>query len=123
MGTVLVVEDDPLLRRTVRDLLEGVGHQVFVARNGVEAHALAELHSPEVVVTDLLMPVSGGVEFISRLRSQGASDLPVILLSGAANLEEVAERLGAAAWLEKPCRADLLIATVEAVLPEFTPPG
>jgi CheY-like chemotaxis protein len=121
--TVLLVEDDPLLRSTVRELLEGAGHRVIAARNGVEAHALAEVYAPHAIVLDLLMPVAGGWEFVQRMRHQGLDSVPVIVFSGSEDLEEAAERIGAARTLRKPCAPGELLAALDEVLLELPSAG
>jgi two-component system, OmpR family, alkaline phosphatase synthesis response regulator PhoP len=115
-ATVLLVEDDPLVRSAIRELLEGAGHHVVAARNGVEAHALAEIHPPHAIVLDLLMPVAGGGELVGRLRNQGQGEIPVILYSGSEDLEAHAARLGAARCLRKPCPPTRLLDAVSDVL-------
>ncbi|WP_373046630.1 response regulator transcription factor [Vulgatibacter sp.] len=114
--TVLLVEDDAVLRSTLRDLLEAAGHRVIAARNGVEAHALAEVHRPEAIVLDLMMPVAGGFDFVQRIRAQGIDTVPLVLFSGSADLELEARRIGAARWVRKPCPPAELLAAVHAVL-------
>jgi len=117
MPTVLLVDDDAQIRGAVRDLLVAEGHRVLTARNGVEAHALAEAHPPSAIVLDLLMPVAGGWDLVSRLRELGLEDVPVILFSGSADLENEARRIGAARWLRKPCPFDRLLGALREVLP------
>lgn len=100
---VLVVEDDPALRRSLRRLLEGAGYRVREARDGAEAHAIAELERPDAVVLDLLLPIAGGSELARRLRqSPGLAEIPLVLFSGAEDLEAHARRLGAVRFVRKP---------------------
>lgn len=122
-ATVLLVEDDPVLRSTMRDLLEGAGHRVVAARNGVEAHALAEVYNPRVIVLDLLMPVAGGGELVQRLRHQGQGHIPVIVYSGSDDLEAEAARIGAARCLRKPCPPAHLLGALDDLLVDMPGAG
>ena len=76
--TVLVVEDEDVVRALVRQVLEGAGFDVLVARNGEEAFALAAKHHVDVLLSDLMLPKLGGHEVADRLRSSHP-DLKVAL--------------------------------------------
>lgn len=107
---VLIVEDDPTLRMVIGMVLERDGHEIDEAPHGEAALGLIADRRPDVVVADLKMPVMGGLEMIQRLSADAATaDVPVILLSGAAELGEATHR--ARAVLAKPFDpADLLAA-------------
>ena len=79
--TVLVVEDEDVVRRLVRTVLSGAGFEVLVARDGEEAFALAAEHRVDVLLTDLMMPKLGGLEVAERLRATHP-DLKVVFMSG-----------------------------------------
>lgn len=116
-ATILVVDDDPLLRASLCEVLEGAGMRALSARNGVEAHALAEAERLEAIVLDLMMPVAGGWHFLQRMRDEGRLDhVPVILYSGAADLPHHAERIGANRWLRKPCPPDEVLGALRDLL-------
>lgn len=105
-GTLLVVEDEDAIRESLEAVLVNAGHRVLLAANGVEAEAL--LDGPlgegvELVITDLRMPVMGGMELIRRLR-RSRPELPILPMSGLGlddNREELA-RLGLRDCLPKP---------------------
>lgn len=118
IGTVLMVDDEPALRRLAELSLEQYGYRVLLAENGREAIAMLEAH-PEVqaVVLDLAMPVMGGDIAGPMMRSL-RPDVPLILSSGYPEWD-VLGRVGkgvAAAFLEKPYRADALVTKVQEVL-------
>ncbi len=114
-GKVLVVDDDEDVLRTVGLALERDGLDVRVARNAVQALALFDVSTPDLVLLDLVMPVSGGWELVSRLRGDPRSRrVPVVLLSAHPGLESEARRLGIARWLRKPCPLDRLLATIQS---------
>ncbi len=79
MAQVLVVDDDPALRRALRVALAAVGHQVATAATGEEGLARAAGSSPEVIVLDLGLPDIDGMEVCRRIR--GWSGVPIIVLS------------------------------------------
>jgi PAS domain S-box-containing protein len=118
-GHILVVDDEPFVRRTAKRMLERGGYQVTTAENGAEAVELfwEDPKRFSAVVLDLTMPVMGGAETLTRLRAI-AGDVPVILCSGYSE-EQVREhfgRPGHAAVVEKPFAADTLLAAIESVL-------
>ena len=69
MADILVIDDDDDLRDTLRAMLEGAGHTVYEARNGLEGVACCQTHSIALVMTDLLMPDQEGIETIQQLRA------------------------------------------------------
>lgn len=115
MSLVLAVDDSPaLLALLVRCLREG-GHRVVAARNGQEALDLLLRHRPDMVVTDLNMPVMSGLDFIEAARAtpQGQG-LPILLLTSetAEALHDRARAVGATGWLPKPLDGKRLLGLV-----------
>ncbi|MBI4519964.1 MAG: response regulator [Gemmatimonadetes bacterium] len=103
--TILLVEDEPPLRRTACRALERLGYRVLVASDGEEALELFAQHEADVelIVTDLVMPKLGGAELARRLRQQG-KQVKILFVSGYTS-HDVREgsSLGAdAPFLEKP---------------------
>jgi signal transduction histidine kinase/CheY-like chemotaxis protein len=82
-GLVLLVEDDPQVRRVARNALAESGYEVLEADNGVVALELARRHDSRLrcVLTDIVMPILGGGELVRRLRSEHP-DLPIVVMSG-----------------------------------------
>lgn len=113
---ILVVDDEPNIRRTLSTFLGRRGYHVVAARDGQEAVELLE--DPEatfaMAVVDLLMPRMSGLETIHSMRSS-RPDMPAVILTGVANAEELAQvdQLGIARHLRKPVDFDLLLRTVE----------
>ncbi len=115
-GTILIVDDEPALRAVAQRTLEQREYHVLVAENGQQGIALL-VAQPEVRAVMLAMPVMGGDTAGPMIRSL-RPDVPVILSSGYSEwgaLERVAQDV-AVAFLEKPYRADVLVAKVEQVL-------
>ena len=106
MKHVLLVEDNARLRVTVREILRWQGYRVDEAGDGAEALAVAAAAPPEVIVTDLDMPVMDGAAFIERCRQiPGLDQVPIVVMSGDAEPRIALERLRPArvsAYLGKP---------------------
>jgi len=119
VATILVVDDEPSIRRFLRAALERAGYSVLEAADGLEALNTASLQVPDLVLLDVALPQLSGLEVCRRIRSDPATKrTPVLLLSGqAAPLE--AERLaatGASGWLAKPFTPAALLERVRAAL-------
>jgi signal transduction histidine kinase len=117
-GRVLVVDDEDVLRRVARSILQRAGIEVLMAENGEQGLAvLAQGEHVDAVLLDMVMPVLGGRECFERIRVLYPT-LPVILCSGFSNQVRVQELLdaGAAAFVPKPYRVGELIQAVQQVL-------
>ncbi|CAD5978975.1 Sensor histidine kinase ResE [Planktothrix rubescens] len=112
---VLVVDDNPDLRRYVSKILRQSGYNVVVACNGVEGFEIAQKYHPEVIITDLMMPLVSGLDLIRLIRNNPQlKGTPMILLTAKADEDtrlEGVER-GADAYLSKPFNDRELLAEV-----------
>lgn len=120
MPRVLLVDDEEGVRFSLGELLKTRGYDVDSAADGEEALEKARAEPPDIVVTDIVMPKTGGLEVLTELRTL-CPGVPVIAISGggrisAANYLEVASLFGAAEVLEKPFEFDTLLAAVEKAL-------
>ena len=120
MALILVVDDEPLMRRTVRAVLERAGHEVEEAQDGNEALRKFSDLQPDLVLTDIVMPDREGVETIGQLRRLNET-VPIIAMSGGGSVGgslflELAEQLGATRTLSKPIRNAELVALVAECL-------
>lgn len=114
---VLVVDDEQLAADSIAEHLEHFGYKVKTANNGAEALMICDDTPPDIVITDLRMPVMNGFELIRELRTLHPK-LPIIVTTGHANLEEEEEAVtdGASAVLWKPIRlAELTTKLTELV--------
>jgi CheY-like chemotaxis protein len=112
MTTVLVVEDDPTLRRVIEMILEARGYEVAQARHGGAALERMAVSIPTIVIADLKMPVMDGRELIDRmLLDPQLRDVPVVLLTG--NLDAARTVPGAGAIVVKPFDPEVLASTIE----------
>lgn len=118
MATVLIVDDSPVDRRLAQGLLEKNPHFAFLfAADGAEALKQIRAAPPDLVLTDMQMPVMGGLELVRSVR-ENFPLVPVILMT-AQGSEEIAVQalaLGAASYVPKARMARELLATVEMVL-------
>lgn len=85
MARVLIVDDDPQLLCAMAELMYAYGHHVVTAGNGLEAlQCMADGFSPDLIVTDLMMPVMNGRDLVLAIRSQPAiAHVPVVLVTAA----------------------------------------
>jgi two-component system response regulator MprA len=114
---VLVVEDDPSVRESLRRSLAFNGYQVALATDGVDGLAALDRERPDVVVLDVMMPRMDGLETCRRMRAAGI-DLPVLMLTAR---DEVSDRVagldaGADDYLPKPFALEELLARLRALL-------
>ncbi|MDY0391801.1 MAG: response regulator transcription factor [Candidatus Bipolaricaulis sp.] len=115
MKRILVVDDDPWVRKLVRGYLEQAGFAVTVAASGGEALAEFTAHPPDLVVLDLMLPEMDGLEVARRIRS--SSSVPIIMLTARSTEEDrvLGLELGADDYVVKPFSARELEARVRAV--------
>ena len=102
-STILVIDDDELVRNMMDRYLDSKGYRVLVADGGRAGLDVIARDRPDIVLLDLRMPGMSGLEFLEHLRS-GGQDLPVIVISGTQDLDDVVSslRLGAWDYLVKP---------------------
>jgi len=114
---ILVVDDEPKMRRVLEILLQKMGHRVLGAGNGVEALALFQANSIDLVITDLRMPEMDGIELLAALRAQ-ASDVPVMVITAHGTIETAvtAMKHGACDYILRPFDIDVVEHAVERVL-------
>jgi two-component system nitrogen regulation response regulator NtrX len=110
---VLVIDDEPAIRDTLRMILEYEGHEVVLAGSGQEGLTLAEREPPDLVFLDIKMPGMDGLEVLTRLRAQNET-VPVVMVSahGTATSALEAGRLGAFRFIEKPLSKDYVLDAV-----------
>lgn len=120
MAVVMVIDDDAALRRMIGRALGKDGHDVVEAENGADALALLEEHRPALVITDILMPKTEGIETINKVKERFPG-VKIIAMSGGGmsrNLMflDIARAIGAEETLAKPFRPTQLVAAVHRLL-------
>jgi CheY-like chemotaxis protein len=118
LGTILLADDEPMLARNLRELLEMLGHEVRLARDGVEAIELFHAHRDTIVcaLLDVTMPRKDGLEVLSEIRRVDRK-LPVVLMSGytGTELSSVLNDGTPIGFLRKPFNMDELTDTLRRV--------
>ena len=119
---VLVVDDDPQTLRYVRDTLVQAGYSPLVTGDPEEVSRLIETHKPHLVLLDLMLPGTDGIELMERVPAM--ADLPVIFLSGYGRDQIIVRALegGAADYVVKPFSPTELVARIEAALRQRAEP-
>ena len=115
MATILVVDDEQPLRDLLADVLEMDGHRVIVAGNGREALAIARSDRPDLVASDVMMPLLNGVRLCQQLKADpSTASVPVILMSSVG--PRVVAGSSADAFLRKPFDLDEVETLVRRLL-------
>jgi DNA-binding response OmpR family regulator len=116
---ILLIEDTEDLGEMVCDILRLAGYEVKWAKNGQEGWQWFQTYTPDVVITDLVMPVMGGLEVIELIRKEKKdSQTPIIILSAKATPEDeaVGIKAGASLYLRKPCSSKDLLDAIKKLL-------
>jgi diguanylate cyclase len=116
---ILIAEDEPSLRENLQWMLEMEGYSVSVAGDGLQAFERACLSPPDLVLTDVMMPLMDGHELVKSLRQTSSTALiPIIMLTAKADRSDVrtAMNLGADEYITKPYRRDELLEAIRARL-------
>ena len=100
MTTILIVDDEAPIRELLAWILRDLGYEVYQAINGREAMALAIRHRPDLVISDVMMPVMGGQELCRWVKRELQPAPPVILTSSVGG--HVVQDTGADAFVQKP---------------------
>ncbi|HIP71333.1 MAG TPA: response regulator transcription factor [Anaerolineae bacterium] len=119
MTTILVIDDDELVSRTLQRALKVYGYQVMVAHSGTEGLQLARRHQPDLFILDIMMPGADGYQVCRQIRGDPLlSDLPVLFLTARLKDEDKIEgfRAGADDYLTKPFNMEELQLRVKAIM-------
>ncbi len=100
---ILVAEDEPIMLKTIELRLKKDGHTVITTTNGREAMEHIDQHQPDLIITDIMMPYSSGLEIVAKVKQQ-PKKTPIIVLSamGQENVVLEAFNLGADDYITKP---------------------
>jgi len=116
---ILLVDDEPIVRNSITEILQLKGYDVLQAENGRRALEIYEAEGSKIdlILLDMTMPVLTGMETLQRIREQD-SQLPVILLSGYGEEQidnQTMETLNTR-FLKKPFKVDILLQNIEEIL-------
>lgn len=120
MAKILLVEDDDLVRDMLTQILGRASHEVTCATNGEEATELLRKISPDIMVTDIIMPKKSGITLISEVKNRHPT-LEIIAISGGGRLDptgylDLSESLGASVSFEKPIDNTALLMAIDLLL-------
>lgn len=120
-NTILLVDDDALVLKSLRKLLEANGYSVEVAKSGSEAYEKCMSRTFNLVVCDIRMPGIDGIQFVKKLRERDQEDkrlTPVIFITGYASEQTPIEalKLQAVDYILKPFDIDQLMSSITNIL-------
>ncbi|MGG1660793.1 response regulator transcription factor [Brevibacillus sp. NRS-1366] len=115
---ILIIEDDPKIRRLLKLYLEREGYEVVEAENGEEGMEAFQMFDPCFVITDLMMPKLSGEAFCKWIRGELKSDIPLIMLTAKITEAERIEglKMGADDYITKPFSPQEVVTRVNTVL-------
>jgi DNA-binding response OmpR family regulator len=118
--TILVAEDEMIMLKTIELRLKKDGHHVILCQDGREAIKKIEEVSPDLIITDIMMPFASGLEIIEAVKRKAGKRIPVIVLSamGQENVVLEAFQLGADDYITKPFSPNELSMRVKRYIPE-----
>ena len=117
---ILIVDDSSMMRQMVGFSLREAGFVVAEAENGQEALNLLDGQCPDLILTDLNMPVMDGITFIRRVRTAPATAyIPILMLTTESQAEKrlAGKQAGATGWIVKPFDPPKLLNVIAKVLP------
>ena len=117
-GYILIVDDEPEIRRLVQEILEDEHYRVATAESADGARELYRKQRPDLVLLDIWMPGTDGITLLKEWCAGGRPEVPVVMMSGHGTVETAVEatRLGAYDFIEKPVSMAKLLVTVERAL-------
>lgn len=123
MSRILIIEDDPTIRRGLNDSLVAESYEVLTAADGEVGLRLSQEDNPDLIILDLMLPKRSGYEICRQLRD-GGSDVPILMLTARG---QEADRilgfdLGADDYVTKPFSVRELLGRVRAILRRSNPP-
>jgi two-component system nitrogen regulation response regulator NtrX len=115
---ILVVDDEPDIRRLVQEILEDEGYRITTAENAATARVQVKTSPPDLVLLDIWMPDTDGITLLKEWAAAGRPEMPVVMMSGHGNIETAVEatRLGAYDFIEKPVSMAKLLVTLSRAL-------
>jgi DNA-binding response OmpR family regulator len=119
MPNILIVEDDEIMLKAIKSILNREGFKVFTAKDGKEAFEMINTTTFGILITDLMLPHTSGLEVVSKMRNQESTkNIGIIVVSAVGNQETISEayQLGADEYLKKPITATALLLTIRKLI-------
>src|ERR1700722_6077219 len=120
MATILLVEDDDLVRDMLAQMLKRSAHEVVTATDGEHATEILKTTTPDIMVTDIIMPKKSGITLIAEVKNKHPN-MDIIAISGGGRLDptgylDLSESLGASVSFEKPIDKGALLMAIDLLL-------
>ncbi len=117
MATILVIDDEPGIRTTVRDILEDEGHRVLLAEDAILGLELMTTDRPDLAILDVWLPRMGGLDALAEMKRR-RPELEVVVVTGHGTIDMAvrALKLGAFDFIEKPLSMDRLLTSARNAL-------
>jgi DNA-binding response OmpR family regulator len=119
MTTILIIEDDIIMLTAMKSILTKSGYDVITAKDGKEAFEKIDTEKYDLVITDLMMPYSNGLEIVGKLRNDNTKlHVGIIVVSSIGNKETITEsfRMGVDDYLKKPITANELLDSIKKIV-------
>lgn len=115
---IVLAEDNSVLALLLKFKLEKEGYQILEAEDGKTAMELIDTQSPDLVLTDIMMPYVSGLELVSHIRNHQKSQIPIIVFSSAGQEEMILKAfdMGASDFMSKPFSPNELIIRIKRLL-------
>ena len=123
MTTILIIEDDDIVRKLVRKILVREGYQVMEASDGNSGTQLAQEKQPDLIICDIMMPQLNGYQVLELLQcNQETEAIPFIFLTAKAEKQHMRQgmQLGADDYLTKPFTKSELLGAISARLTKYS---
>ena len=115
--TILIIDDEPAIRRSMSDIFSDEGYTVICAEDGTQALSLLEKETPDLIFLDIWLPDSDGLKLLPGLKKEHPQ-VPIVMISGHGTIETAvqATKMGAFDFIEKPLSLDKLVITASNAL-------
>ena len=114
---ILIIEDELAVGMMISYWIKSLGHDAMIAADGAEGFKMAKTQTPDLIITDVLMPNMDGFTFFKELKKNKlTSNIPVIILTARGKMEDSFKVLGADDFIAKPFEEDELISKIERLL-------
>jgi len=119
MAKILLIDDDPQMRKLISDFMGHCGHEVLIAQDGAFGVSMSALEYPDIIILDMMMPVMSGPEALDVLKAEpGLAGIPVVVVSANDNpdLQQQMLDAGVVAYLTKPIELQELLTCIQGTL-------